>query len=479
MTVDEIIKYIAMNFKTLYKNSTVDEKLKFLEEIIRHNEELQQAFVNFSKVENSPDKDISPKLFLEKIEKTREQYLNYFESVDTENPDWDSYKPSYSGYIEEWEQYQEASEQEIEQFFREFKTEAVDKIIQQKPEYFTAMLIGLYEACLDAEIDDPVESFGDVNKFLVEEHTATMATLIDKINLSAVSGNSIRTAMELFFYYCDEEYPGNQSFPNYFQPVLLALAEKSKQPDELLAIIDKSKVNREAVPQLVLLLNKNAGNNTEWLHSAQQFYLTDNEVAKDLLNYYFENDMPAFVRTAKELFEKDKRYWAKILADKMDINIDKELYINVFYQLTLNEQKIDYYRKIKSLLDSEDLKKLIQEVKYNEVFVVKIYEENKDFEKIKTLVQQHPDSWHFAELITPILNIYPDFCFKLIEDKATGAIQSGERGRSLYQRIAAWLTLAKTIPGHQAATQALCIKLYNHKPNLPALRDEFRKAGVM
>ena len=475
----KMIKYIDMDFKALYKNLTVKEKLKFLEEIIRNNEELQQAFVNFSKVGNSPGKDISPQLFIEEVEETREQYLEYFESVDTENPDWDSYQPSYSGYIEEWEQYQEASEQEMEQFFREFKTEAVDKIIQQKPEDFTAMLIGLYEACVDAEIDDPVESFGDVNEFLVEEHKATMAALIDKIKLSAVSGNSIRTAVALFFYYCDKEYPGNPSFPNYFQPVLLALAGKSEQPGEVLSIIDKSKVSREAVPQLVLLLNKNAGNNTEWLHSAQQFYLTDNEVAKDLLNYYFENDMSAFVTAAKILFEKDKRYWAKVLADKMELSLDKELYFNVFYQLTLNEQKMDYYRKIKSLLNSEGLKKLIQEVKYNEVFLVKIYEENKEFEKIKTLVKQHHDSWDFAKLITPILSIYPGFCFKLIEDKATGALQSGERGRSLYQRIVSWLTLAKHIPGHKTATKALCIKLFNHKPNLPALRDEFRKAGVV
>jgi len=194
-----------MDFKALFEKSMVEEKLKFLEEIIRHNEELQQAFVNFSKVENRTNKDISPQLFLEKIEKTRKQYLKYFESVDTENPDWDSYQPSHSGYMEEWEQYQEASEQEIERFLRIFKTEAVDKIIQQKPEDFTTMLIGLYEACLDAEVDDPVESFGNVNEFLVIEHTATMIGLIDKIKLSAVSGKRIRAAMALFFYYCDEE----------------------------------------------------------------------------------------------------------------------------------------------------------------------------------------------------------------------------------------------------------------------------------
>jgi len=467
-----------MDFKVFYEKTTIEEKLKFLKEIIRHNDELQQAFINFSNMENRTDKDISPELFLEEIEKTRKQYLKYFESVDTENPDWDSYQSSHSGYLKEWEQYQEASEQEIEQFFRKFNSAAVDKIIQQKTEDFTAMLIGLYEACLDAEVDDPVESFGDVNEFLVEEHKATMSGLIDKINLSAVAGHSIRTAVALFFYYCDEEYPGNSSFPNYFQPFLLALAEKSEQPDEILAIIDKSKVSREALPQLILLLNKKAGNNTEWLWNAQQFYLTDNEVAKELLNYYFENDKPAFVRTAKELFENNKRYWAKTLADKMDIALDKELYFNVFYQLTADEHKIDYYRKIKSLLSSEDLDELIREVKYDEVFIVEIYEEEKDFAKIKTLVQQNPESWDFEQLIRPILSIYPDFCFKLIEDKATHALQSGERGRRLYQRIASWLSLARQIPAQETATQALCIKLYNHKPNLPALRDEFRKAGL-
>ncbi len=468
-----------MDFKEIYNNTSEQNKLKFLNAITKHNEKLQEEFVNFSKQEGTSDERIPLKSFLQHITETQEKYVEYFESVDLENPDWDLYNPPHSGYIEEWEQYQQASEQEFEQIFDLFKSETIDKLIQQQIDDFTAKLLGLYEACLNADIEDDMDSFYDVNEHLTEEHKRIMLELVDKIKMSAISGRKVNSTIQLFFNYCDAEYPGNPSYPNYFEPFILALADISDQPDTILSFIDGSKIEREALPQLVLLLNKKAGNSTDWLSSAQQFYLVDNEVAKELLNYYYENDKPAFIKTAKELFQKDKYYWAEFLADKMDIGLDKPMYIKVFYQLTVDKKEIVHYRKIKTLLSPESFKKLITEIKRDKVFLVKIYEEEKNYEGIKEIVQYNVDSWDFEELISPVLSIYPGFCFRLIEDKATDALSSGQRGRHLYRDIIVWLKLAKNIPGHENQTLALIMKLYNHKPNLPALKDEFKEAGLV
>ena len=468
-----------MNFKEIFDKTGKELRLRFLEAIIRHNEGLQQEFINFTKQESTSENRISPESFLQHITETQEQYVSDFEGVDLENPDWDQYNPSHSGYIEEWEQYQQASEQEFEEIFDYFSSEALDLLIQQRIDDFTANLLGLYEACLNAEIEDTVGSFYDVNEHLTGEHKRIMFELIDKIQLSAISSYKVNSAIELFFYYCDENYPENLAFPKYFEPLLLVLADKSEQPGKVLSGIKKSKVNREAVPQLILLLNKNAGNSTEWLSSAQQFCLADNEVAKELLNYYYENDKPLFLKTAKELFQKDKHYWAEFLAGKMDLDLDKSMYINVFYQLTVDKKEIGHYRKIKTLLSPESFKKLIAEIKRDKVFLVKIYEEEKNYEGIKEVVQYNADSWDFEELISPVLSIYPGFCFRLIEDKTTDALSSNQRGRHLYRDIIVWLKLAKKIPGYENQTLTLIKKLYNHKPNLPALKDEFREAGLV
>lgn len=467
-----------MDFKEIYNNTSEQNKLKFLNAITKHNKKLQEEFVNFSKQEGTSDEHISLKSFLQHIIETQEQYVDRFESVDLENPDWDLYNPPHSGYIEEWEQYQQASEQEFEQIFEEFKSEVIDILIQQQIDDFTAKLLGLYEACLNAEIEDDVGSFHDVNEHLTEEHKRIMLELVDKIKMSALSGLKVNSAIQLFFNYCDAEYPGNPSYPNYFEPLILALADISDQPGTILSFIDASKVERGALPQLVLMLNKNAGNNTEWMQSAQQYYLKDNEVAKQLLDYYFENDKDSFVKTAYELFNIDKRFWSKFLQNKVSLNLDKTLYIKVFYQLTITENEIGHYYKIKDYLSPSDFKQLLTEIKWEKAFIVKILAVEKKFEEIKQIVEENTDSWHYEELIRPILTVFPAFCFKNIKTKAESTL-ANHKGRGAYREIASWLKLAKKIPDYQVQVQELILQLYKHKPNLPALKDEFRKAGLV
>ena len=43
-----------------------------------------------------------------------------------------------------------------------------------------------------------------------------MNALIEKLRLSAVSENVTLTAFEMFFSYCDSEYPRNPYFANHF-----------------------------------------------------------------------------------------------------------------------------------------------------------------------------------------------------------------------------------------------------------------------
>ncbi len=467
-----------MDFKEIFENTSEQIKLKFFDAIIKHNKKLQEEFVNFSNQNDKNNEQMSFKSFLKKIAETQEQYLEEFKNIDLENPDWDNYNPPHSSYIEEWEQYQQASEQEFEQVFEYFKSKAIDIIIQQQIDDLIANLLGLYKVCLKVEIEDEVGSFDDVNEFLTDEHKRIMLDIIDKIKMSAVSSHKVNPAIKLFFDYCSAEYTGNQSYPKYFEPLILALADFSDQPNKILSYIDASKVDREAMPQLVLLLNKNAGNKTDWLQSAQQYFLKDNEVAKQLLDYYFENDKNSFIKTAYELFDIDKQYWSRFLQNKVDPQLAKSLYFKVFYQLTISEEKIEYYHKIKADLSPSDFSRLISEINWNKVFIVKILEVEQKFEDIKQIVEKNKNDWKFEELIKPILRVFPVFCFNTIKSKTENTL-ANERGRSTYQRIVSCLQLAKDIPGYEAKTKELIRELYNYKPNLPALKDEMRMGGLV
>ncbi len=340
------------------------------------------------------------------------------------------------------------------------------------------MLIGLYEASWGAEIIDDVGSFEDANEYLISDHEETMNMLIEKIKISAISGHVMHNAFEKFFKCCDLEYPGNMGFASYFEPLLIAMVKKSDEADRLLAMIDQSSVERGSLPELVLLLLGKAGKASEWLETARQFYRHNNPVAEELLEYYFETDKEAFLETARELFPAEKNLWAVFLQHYITPQLDEKLFVNVFRQLTLQYREIQYYNKISSYLSETEFKELLDELYWARVFIVKILEIEQRYEEIKKLVKQDRDTREYAEMITPILTIYPEFCFNHIKNRAWKTLENA-RGRRIYERIVSWLQLSLKIPGFETEKLDLIKNIYSYKPNLPALRDEMRKGGLV
>ncbi|MDO8950996.1 MAG: hypothetical protein Q7U86_00145, partial [Draconibacterium sp.] len=221
-----------MNFEEHYSNTSDNLKLKFLNVIIRKNSSLQNEFVNFAQSEQKVAEVFPMNGFMELLSSTKIEYKENFENVDLEDPDWDNYHAPHSGYIEDWEAYQQASEQEFEEIFEVFRSDAMNKIIGQKPVELVAMLIGLYEATQDAEIEDDTGSFDDVNEYLLSEFTTTLESITEKLKMAAISEKLIMATFEKFAEYCDAEYPGNPHFVSYFEHLLIALAEKSTEPNQ-------------------------------------------------------------------------------------------------------------------------------------------------------------------------------------------------------------------------------------------------------
>jgi hypothetical protein len=467
-----------MDFEKTYNNTPDRLKISYLDAIIKNNDTLKQAFIAFVKAEMFASDGMTYEAFAEIIDYTNNLYRNHFESVDTENPDWDSYTPSHAGYIEEWEQYQQASEQEFQEYFQFFLAKAVDMIIAQRPEELLAMLIGLYEAALDADVPDELESFENVHEFLLSEHKEVTNTLAEKLRLAALADNKISKAFELFFRYCKDEFPGNPHFATHFEPVLIALAEKTKNAGQLLEIRAQAGIEQAVLPELTLMLYKAAGNKDAWLLAARQMYRKSDAVAKELLQFYFERDQTAFVEAAHELFSVRAGSWSSFLEPYVTPQLDEQLFVKVFSTLTISRQNIQHYQKVKPYLDEKTYRHILKQVEWDKVFLVKLFAEDERHADIKALVENESDRWHFDQLIAPILSIYPGFCFAKIKTMVENTL-ANERGRSTYERIAKWLSLAKQIPGHETDAIHLINTTYTHKPNLPALKDEMRKAGLV
>lgn len=467
-----------MDFYTTYNKTSEEAKLKFLDAIIRHNDKLQNEFVAYTGEITETMDGFSYSDFLRIAEYTQAMYRAKFEEVDTENPDWDNYHPPHSGYIPDYEAFQYASEQEFAAIFKFFVANAIDKIIEQNPGELLAMFTGLFEATQNAEIKDDVCSFDDVNNYLLSLHAEAVSMVTEKIKLSAISENSMAEAFETFFQYCNEEYPGNPHFPSHYEPLLVAFADKSEHPQHLLKQFKESGIEPSSLPELTLFLNKASGNMNDWLQSALQLYKNSQPVAKELLQYYFDTDKTSFLTLAHELFAMNEQAWVDFLKGYLSPELDRELFVRVYLKHVANSLKISDYLIVQKYLSKADVDQLLKELYWCETFKAKILEAEQRFDEIKQMAEKSISKWDFATIIQPILHVYPDLCFKRIKEMATSTLQA-ERGRKAYKLIANWLQQAQTVPGFETDALQLIQQLYTHKPNLPALKDEMRQAGLV
>jgi hypothetical protein len=82
--------------------------------------------------------------------------------------------------------------------------------------------------------------------------------------------------------------------------------------------------------------------------------------------------------------------------------------------------------------------------------------------------------YDYEQVLTPISNVYPDECFDLIKNKCDTALRSLDKNRKTYNRMVRWLKVMTQINSRQQEAREYIKSLYNHKPNLPALKDEIR-----
>lgn len=467
-----------MDFDKFYFNTCNDLKLSYLDAIIRNNKNLQAEFISFVEREKSPVEQFSYEAFIKTLTDTKNFYIEEFQSVDTENPDWDSYTPTHGGYIEEWEAYKQASEQEFQEVFEHFMPQALTAIIQQQPDELLAMITGLYEAAREAEVEDDVSSFDDVNDHLLSEFAEIIKTINEKLRLSPGPSKRSLNAIQLFFTCWSQDISEQITDIQLFEPLLMTLAEKINAPDQLLMMMQNTSIQEEFLPELTLFLHKKSGNENNWLQCALRLYQLNKQVAHDLLMYYHENDQTAFVRFAHKLLLTDEHHWAKFLKGYITPQMDKELYNKVYISLICYDRKIEHYIKVKPYLDDVSYSSLLKQVSYDKPFMAQLFETDGRYADIKTLVEKDANRWDFDQMIAPIIKVYPEYSLEKIKAMAAKTLET-ERGRHVYEDVSKWLLLAKQIPGFENEAAELIKNTYNHKPNLPALRDEMRKAGVV
>ena len=218
-----------------------------------------------------------------------------------------------------------------------------------------------------------------------------------------------------------------------------------------------------------------------WIDTAREFADFEVEIARQLLDKYEQTDQTEdFLQLARQMFKQFPNYIDEYLATHLSVDAAPEFYKEVHLYLIRRTHRLDYYQAVRPHLNHLEKDTLIDAIGKTDadLFYIKLLEAEERYAEILQRVQQRSSSdYGFDKLIEPILHVYPDKCFWILSRKCIKAIEM--RGRTVYKMIVRWLELIFQIKGHKEEADALIAQLYHHKPNLPALKDEMRRAGLV
>lgn len=455
--------------------SEINKKLEFLNKLLDKNPDLMQQFEEYTRDNgNISDHDTSEYM----AEMTRE-LKEELESLNADDPDWENYLPHHSGYIEEWEAYMHMAEDIVTDALVNFEGGIEDSFSSGRIDLALLGFVAGYDACLQADMQDLSDSLENPVFYVKEEMREIQKRIIQKLKSSVFPNRQVYSFFDAFFNHFKKYHDTNDEYLRFFEPLLLELSGDKERAVNIIRLLEEKDISRHYIPRLSTELYKVTGNNEKWRFEAENLFEEDVIVAKELLAEYSKTSYTDFIRIAKKLWQANR--FKEVLTSFMFGHIDKEesveFYKEVLIWLTSTNKSISKYKLLREVLTGKEKEDFIQANKGNVVFYTKMLEQEQRYEEILEFINRNLNSWHLNEMLSTILEPYPQESFSILENKIMSKLET-ERGRDVYQTIVEWLRIMGKIKGHEARTQQLIKNLYNWKPALPALKDELKQAGM-
>ncbi|MCF6269676.1 MAG: hypothetical protein L3J41_08200 [Melioribacteraceae bacterium] len=485
-TIQEQKPHSQKEFNIKFDEAKKSKKLKFLKQLLDRDTNLQQQFIEFTKdISESLDNVVG-----EKIDIVKNKIHYELSELDFENIE-DEYHHHYD-YWDDEGMYNYADDM-IQDTFTPYLNEAASYLEKGNLLDGIRITLGIYEGSQnlpELDNDDYCIFDGEYNSSVRSILMNIVNKIASKIYDIVKADEVVLQIMNLIFeriklYNIGKEVENDEGAIFYsikdFEKLFEALIANKTTATYLYQQLQSNKLVNKGASYIILNIAKILDDEILWIDTAETFSPNDKTIAMQLIEEYKLKEMETdFNRIAKMAFHKWADDFDLYLINNLDIEKQKKLYLKALKNYVRNKQKIRYYDVLRNHFTEDEKVKFVNNFKdgYNTTFYVQLLELEKRYKEILDCANQNANSGELEKLITPILNIYPSECFALIVNKNNSALNSHGRDRRTYQSMMRTLKLLKQITSKQKETTLYLGKLYNHKPNLPALKDEMRKANL-
>lgn len=473
------------NLQKLYNNIENSQKNDFLWEILQQDERIERMFVEkfFQEWEairlNEPQKYDLKKL-LKMIKEDALTISAELSELNFEDVDWDLWDdPGY--YVPDYEVAQSIAEDMADQ-----AVEGLLDKLQHEIEFgdLTAIVSNLAATLHGfsmAEIYDPHDNLSDdPNDYFFDK----VVTLLrkDKTRLASRKflPDDFSNALDLFFQYLQRENCEGELFPS-FADFFIPVIQNKEQAQVFWHKANHYHNSLSEYPTLINHVISLLGDKQLWVKTMEGIFLQDYESSEDLMNYYFESNPEMFNEKVAEFFHRYKHESYDFLSGKVEKG--SPIHLVILNYGTINLNSLNAFIELKSYITLKEIEKLIDSLS-DSAFKIKLWNQEKRFDQIEEILTMelkngtYYDRVDFAKSIKYLYKTSPDAAIRLTEEKIR-LLMKTDRTRTTYQYIAKLLKQSLAIPGKQEQVKSIALGLYHHKPNLPALKDELRKADLI
>ncbi|MCH7732634.1 MAG: hypothetical protein IIB44_08990 [Candidatus Marinimicrobia bacterium] len=448
---------IEQFFTEIYEITSAAQKDDFLKILLGKERNLRLQFIAYVDEANEGESTID-------IDQIRKEVHDVFAQLDFSNMDidWHGYDSRY-GYVEEWEIYYDAAKSIISDRFCHYEEISVDLIKKGRLVEGIKILLGLYEGVCNVYSpgSDEYSILDDYYDELKEEFIQVLPRVIREIDTTVKKQAMIKRTLELlierYHYFHENIIPSEDDRIQYdlklFENFMLMLTSTQETAHFLDALFDKYHVDAGSTAIVRIRIAEVLGNDKRWLEEAERFSESEPEIARRLMDTYLENQKRNdFYRIGRKAFRNWPDEFDEYLVKNISKAEQKKLYIKVLTHLTERKKDIERYKELRVLLSEYKKDRFIENNTLNRIFYVKMLDVEERFDEILDYVKEHKNSYDFVHLIRPILNVYSEECFSLIQQKTDETLKD-QRGRRVYQEVVGWLLEMKKINATQSKTQ--------------------------
>lgn len=442
-------------------NSIDDElKIEFLQKILSENIDIKIEFDRFCKFKTKEVSDVD-------IEEVAQEIYDELSFYDAEY----IYDQMPSGYYQEpYETAYEILEEKLGEFEDILKEYLDNNHFDNALLYFLGIVLGI----LNAEETEIGEMVGDI----FESYYSSMEIFTKSI--ARQNQNIQKQVLESFFKQIKkyEKLRLWDAYSSFFD-----IYYKNKELTILLKnnIIKYSSENRAL--DIIRRVEKKLGNTSNIKKLAEQNTDDFKLAIEYLIILQKEKKYIQIKKVLNYWFDKDDNWHLKELEQFVTQDIGQADYELFLQKLILRAKSFTAFKKLRKSIKDNKVEEIVSKLN-DEDLIHNILLFEKQFKKILQKIQNNFKNkkndffyYNYKKYLKDIEKKFPIEAWNLYKNDIDNQMNSYKRNRNTYSNIAD--IIKKMDKLDKTRTQFVIKELYNRKPNLPALKDEFRKAKLI